>query len=167
MSFPFIAYYKRFPDFPETMSIEVQPGSPILFPGVFHFIEHYCSNPACDCRRVRIVVVEGGDLSKPLSTMDWGFEMSDYYQQWTADEKSAEWLVAGFLDPDSPQSEYSGTCLDFLRHLVTTGDNSWDAGIRDRYFKFKASLGEPATGGPPAAPCLQGARFRGETVNEE
>ncbi len=163
-----IAYIDRFPDEHGTRSIEVSPGSPFLFPGTFHFFEHYCNDPDCDCRTVLIVVCEATDTSKPLAAIVWGFDWADYYQKWMADEESAHWMVAAHFAPEWPQSDWAQDCLDMVRAMVTHDGDDWDAQIAERYRKYKATLGPPSQGGHAATPlCLKDVYIRGESTPED
>lgn len=163
-----IAYVDRFPDSHGTRSMEVMPGCPFLYPGKFHFLEYYCNDPDCDCRQVLIVVCEAEDTSKILATICWGFDRAEYYRQWMADEESAEWMVAGHLDPDMPQSKWAHDCLAVVRSMAATGGDGWDTGVEKHYRQFKASLERrPSDASPSAPPCLLDLRVRGETSRED
>jgi len=150
----------------ETLGLIMRPDSPILPGGRFVFLEHYCGNPNCDCRRVRLEVCSPDAPGKVLATIVWGWEFVEYYAQWTLDLESAEWIVAGYLDPDGAQSDYAEAFADFVRHAVVHRDD-WDATFARHYGMFKDRLG-PA--GPDkrkaGAPCLAGRRIRGQSGPE-
>jgi hypothetical protein len=52
---PYVLLHNYFPELAgrETRSVTVPPGSPLgLPPGEYGFLETYCDEPGCDCRRV-------------------------------------------------------------------------------------------------------------------
>src|SRR6266581_1506064 len=81
---PMIPFIERFPDLGgrETRSVTATQ-RPDLPDGEYGFVELYCDEPGCDCRRVTIDVLrpETG-WSKIWATISYGWESLDFYRTW-------------------------------------------------------------------------------------
>ena len=81
---PMIPFMERFPELGarETRSVTV-PQRQDLPEGEYGFVELYCNQPGCDCRRVMIHVLrpETG-WSKVWATISYGWESLDFYRKW-------------------------------------------------------------------------------------
>ena len=66
----------------ETRSVTVT-GQPDLPDGDYGFLELYCNEPSCDCRRATISVLrpETG-WSRVWATISSGWESVDFYEKW-------------------------------------------------------------------------------------
>jgi len=76
----------------ETRSLTVT-GRSDLPDGDYGFIELYCNEPDCDCRRVTIVVL--------LDPLEW---------------------QCPYLDPSAEQTEYSPVLLDMFKYILRSPD---------------------------------------------
>ena len=85
---PMIPFMERFPEVGarETRSVTVPPRQD-LPEGEYGFVELYCDEPACDCRRVILDVLrpETG-WSKVWATISYGWESLDFYGKWAGRE---------------------------------------------------------------------------------
>lgn len=95
-----------------------------LPPGQYAFLELYCTDLQCDCRRVMINVI-GEPSHKHLATINYGFDKTDK-------------MSGPFLDPLNTQSKYSGTLLDMFKWILQ--DQSYRARLEIHYQQFKAAL---------------------------
>ena len=81
---PMIPFAERFPELGarETRSVTAIH-RPDLPDGEYGFLELYCDEPGCDCRRVMIDVLppETG-WSKIWATISYGWESLDFYRKW-------------------------------------------------------------------------------------
>src|SRR6266508_5300944 len=87
--------------------------------GRYLFVEWYCDDPECDCRRVFLQVFSHAEKERVLLTINYGWESPKYYQnymQWSA--KLAREIAAGCLDPLSPRPPYAATFLRLFREHV-------------------------------------------------
>lgn len=77
-------FMKRFPEVGarETRSVTIAKRLD-LRDGEYGFVELYCDEPGCDCRRVTIDVLrpETG-WSKIWATISYGWDSLDFYRQW-------------------------------------------------------------------------------------
>ena len=101
---PMIPFMQRFPELGarETRSLAVV-NDPDLPDGEFGFIELYCNEPGCDCRRVVIQVLrpETG-WTKIWATISFGWQ----------DKKGP------YLDPLNEQSAYAPAILELFRTVL-------------------------------------------------
>ena len=61
--------------------------SPKLPDGDYRFVDTYCTDPSCDCRKTMILVFRN-DVH--VSTINVGWESADFYQRWMGGAKDAE-----------------------------------------------------------------------------
>src|ERR1022692_1671439 len=87
---PMTPFMERFPDVGarETRSATVTQRQD-LPDGEYGFLELYCDEPGCDCRRVTICVLrpETG-WSKIWATISYGWESVDFYREWRGPQRS-------------------------------------------------------------------------------
>jgi hypothetical protein len=101
---------------PRTRSARNQvrdPHKPADLPdGEYGFLEFYCNEPGCDCRRVMIDVLrpETG-WSKIWATISYGWESLDFYRKWGGIASDPIETKGPYLDPLNPQTKYSPALL--------------------------------------------------------
>ena len=116
---PMIPFMERFHDLAkrETKSILVLDQTQ-LPPGEWGFLEFYCNEPGCDCRRVIICVMRPDTgWRKVWATIGYGWESLDFYRKWGHGMEDDE-LKGPYLDPLNPQSEYSEVLLGVFREIL-------------------------------------------------
>lgn len=140
------------PGLRETRSLHVlAPGGPLPV-GEYAFLELYCEDPACDCRRVLLRVMSRGEPSTPVATINFGWENAGFYADWMhGDEEAGLDITNARLDPINPQSEYADYFLDYFQSEMMT-NRDYVARLRRHYELFKAAL-EKSTPPVPAAPA--------------
>jgi hypothetical protein len=83
------------------------------------FLEFYCEDLNCDCRRVFLQVVGRNQPGKIFASIGYGWEKESFYRKrmpWDPDE--AKGTVRGELDPINKQSEFAEHFLDLFRRIV-------------------------------------------------
>lgn len=90
----------------------------------YGFIELYCTDPKCDCKRVMINVI-ATTSQKHLATINYGFDPEDD-------------MPGPFLDPLNKQSEYSDIFLLMFEQFIE--EPKYLSRIKDHYKKVKALL---------------------------
>jgi hypothetical protein len=117
---PMIPFVERFPvvGARETRSVTVTNRQD-LPEGEYGFLEFYCDEPGCDCRRVMIDVLrpETG-WSKIWATISYGWESLDFYRKWGGAHSDPLEMKGPYLDPLNPQTEYSAALLNLFRFLI-------------------------------------------------
>src|SRR2546426_1807799 len=91
--------------------------------GDYGFIELYCDEPGCDCRRVMIDVLrpETG-WSEIWATISYGWESLDFYRKWGGAASDPIEMKGPYLDPLNPQTTYSSALLNLFRFLLQSPD---------------------------------------------
>lgn len=156
LTMPMAAFYHYFPELAvkETRTVTVW-GNPELPDGRYEFIELYCDEVGCDCRRVLIMVVSPS-TGKVLATINYGWETQRYYEQWMGDKELAAYCVGATLDPLGLQSEYAVVLLKLFERVLLP-DEAYVARLKRHYALFKAALEEGST---PESERQQGKRKR-------
>ncbi len=131
-------FHTRFPDVAahETRSVTVQ-GMPGLPDGEYGFIEHYCDDPGCDCRRVVINVYCSTTDAKIWATINYGWESLEFYERWMGDKKMALECRGATLDLLNRQSPYSQALLELFKQ-VCLADPAYVERLKRHYELFKA-----------------------------
>ena len=144
---PMTPFFDRFPELGarETRSVTVS-GLDGLPDGEYGFVELYCNEPHCDCRRVMLVVLRPETGWKRFwATLNYGWESREFYQQWAGapgwDE--SEWQ-GPFLDPLSVQSRYAAALLDLFKSLLQSPD--YVERLKSHYRLFRAAVEKDSAG---------------------
>lgn len=125
-----LAFFQMFPDIAEreTRTATVTAGLP---PGDYTFMDFYCTNPNCDCRRVILWAVD--DTDDVLATINHAFDVAN------ADPD----LGQTFLDPLNRQSALAPPLRAlFLKMLVE--DPPYLATLKRHYRLVKDAVRDPA-----------------------
>jgi hypothetical protein len=113
--------------------------------GEYGFIEFYCNDIKCDCRRVQIrVCSENHPPDNSWAGINFGWETEAFYRKWLrASNEDAKGITGASLEPFASNSRYA---CDFLRlfqtHLMT--DQNYVDRLARHYQIFKQSLKKPS-----------------------
>ncbi len=144
----------RFPELAarETRCIHVVTAGGPLPMGEYAFVEFYCEDPGCDCRRVLLRVTTPQAPQTALATINYGWESADFYTRWMhGDAEAGREITAASLDPLQPQSEYADYLLDMFQDRMMT-DPAYVARLARHYEMFKATQRGPTEPTFPASP---------------
>jgi hypothetical protein len=119
----------------ETRTITVPHGAD-LPAGQYGFIEHYCDDLDCDCRRVLIVVWTSATGNQAWATINYGWESAKFYRKWVG--RSEEDMKGPFLDPLGGQSPCAAALLEFFREMIE--DEAYVARLKRHYAVFREAL---------------------------
>lgn len=116
---PYALLHSRFPKTAEaeTRTITVLRRTPSgLPPGSYSFLEMFCDEPKCDCRRVFLYVVSSRGVD-PEAVIAWGWESRGFYAKWLHDDDPLvlDELQGPALNLASPQSDLSSPILELAR----------------------------------------------------
>jgi len=103
------------------------------------YLEFYCEDLECDCRRVFLQVIAKGQPGKVFASISYGWEKESFYRKrmpWDPDE--AKGTVQGELDPLNEQSEFAEEFLDLFRRVVL--DEPYRLRLRRHYRLFREEL---------------------------
>jgi len=122
---PMTPFVTRFPELGarETRALRVT-GRKELPDGDYGFLELYCDEPGCDCRRVMIDVLREDTEDKIWATLNYGWENVEFYRQWgrCSSDREARAMKGPVLDPLNPQTQYSQVLLERFRILLQSPD---------------------------------------------
>jgi hypothetical protein len=118
----FSLFMEQFPDLGrrETRDIIIMPNHPSGLPaGAYSFLELYCNEPHCDCRRVMFLVVSDWS-DEPLACIAYGWETEEFYRQWLMIDDPI--MIAEMRGPSlnlaSAQSSYAPILLDLAENVL-------------------------------------------------
>ena len=139
---PMTPFMKRFPEqgARETRSVIV-PHKEDLPSGEYGFIELYCDEPNCDCRRVVVTVLRPETGWKSWAVINYGWESVKFYKKWAgapAGDRS-EWQGPD-LDPLSEQTPYAPALLNLFKWLLESPD--YVERLKKHYRLFRTAVDE-------------------------
>jgi hypothetical protein len=105
----------------------------------YAYLEYYCEDLSCDCRRVFLEVIAKGQPGKIFASIGYGWERESFYRKrmpWAPEE--AIGTVRGELDPLNAQSEFAQEFLDLFRRIVL--DEPYRLRLRRHYRLFREEL---------------------------
>ncbi len=148
------AFYIRFPDLglAETRTLSTLASEDGLPAGNYAFMEFYCDDPPCDCRRVLFKVWAQNQPGATLATINFGWESVEFYTRWLhGDKDSAREITAGSLDPMNPQSPLAPMLLGLFRTCLLP-DAGYVARLERHYQMFKGAPAPTPSGPLPPLP---------------
>jgi len=104
-----VPFAQRFPDIArlETRTAMVGPDDTELPEDDYTFVESYCADPSCDCRRVLVAVLSARQRAH-VATINHAFDPS-------ADDVEE---YQTYLDPLNPQSDLSPALLELFEEVI-------------------------------------------------
>jgi len=127
-------FFHHFPEVAkaETRTINLLPGRPGELPaGAYALVESYCTDPACDCRRVLLHVLK--EPEGILAVISFAFDPDDP-------------MRGPFLDPINPQGPHAQELLRLVNDLCLR-DPVYLARLERHYRMMKDTFGRPGAGG--------------------
>jgi len=140
---PFVSFHSRFPQLAEreTRTLTVLGPTEFGLPaGDYSFLELFCDEPGCDCRRVLFSVVSSvrEDVE---AVVTWGWEPLEFYRQWMGDDD--EELIAEIKGPGlnlcSPQSRLAPGILAATEDLLLQ-DDAYVERVKQHYALFRGTV---------------------------
>jgi len=141
---PYAPFHTRFPDIAEretrTLTVFDLPGLP---PGEYGFVEAYCDEPGCDCRRVFFNVVDWrtGQIKAVIA---YGWESKEFYAKWFGDNAPAilRELQGPVLNSASPQSPLAPALLKHTAYILQ--DQHYVERLKRHYKMYKTAIDSEA-----------------------
>lgn len=103
---------------------------PYLPEGEYTFVDTYCNDHTCDCRKTIIQIFHGGKI---VSIVSFGWESPAFYLRWMNSTKLrqvAEEMSGASIDFSSPNLVSPEGILLLIRHLL---DEKWISILRENY----------------------------------
>ena len=162
---PYSAFYELFPEVAEreTRSIILQKSKDadpkyINLNGEYSFIEAYCDEKDCDCRRVFFNVVSPTSKG-PLAVVAYGWESKKYYSKWMgeSDESVISTLFGASLNLASPQSSVAPQLLELVKDVLLN-DTAYVERIKRHYKMYRQRIDEKYLARPITRPTIKISR---------
>jgi hypothetical protein len=151
-----IPFMERFPELAaREMRSATVSGRTDIPDGEYGFLELFCDEPGCHCRRVMIDVLRADtELNKIWATINYGWESLDFYKKWGGSSVNAANSQGPFLDPMNPQTPLSPALLNLFRLLLESPD--YVTRIQTHYRIFRQTVDNS----PSPAPTRHSTPFR-------
>lgn len=122
--------------------------------GDYVFLESYCDEAGCDCRRVWLTVLhrkpgaKTGDLIGPLATIGFGWEKPEFYKAWSPGDPDACKLAGARLEPFQPQDAKADKVLAMTIGVILRPPANVQR-LKDHYAAVRKAVEGPDAGGGP------------------
>ncbi len=134
----FVSYFYLFPeDIKEQRKIMLLQDTFGLSKGAYILIENYCTDYACDCRKVMINVAKK-DTNEIIGTIGFGWESLEYYVDWARDDALAKEMIGAYIEMGGIQTGLQNQCLELVNNSLR--DKNYIERIKGRYVKFKDAI---------------------------
>ncbi len=147
-------FWERFPDVAERETRVVTLTRPMggLPAGSYAFVELYCTDPECDCRRVFLQVESDHSLGPVLATIAYGWASVAFYRKWLGgDLDDARELAGASLELFNVQTRLAEPLLGLFETLLLPDENYVDR-LKRHYAMFKPDLAPPRKTKKPNPP---------------
>ena len=139
----FVLLHSRFPEIAEreTRTLTVLGHTDCgLPPGDYSFLEMFCDEPGCDCRRVFFCVVSAPPQQLE-ATVAWGWETRDFYAKWmrSEDPEAVADLKGPILNLGSPQSPLAPGILKLTQDELLR-DEAFVERVKQHYALFRETV---------------------------
>jgi len=145
----YVAFHDRFPIIAEreTRTVTVLRESDFGLPtGDYGFIEMFCDEPGCDCRRAFFYVVSSRrrDVEAVIA---YGWESREFYARWMrySDERDIADLQGPVLNLFSPQSKLAPAILELFKKVLLR-DRAYVNRVKEHYRIFRAEIDRKGRG---------------------
>jgi len=140
---PYSLFQSRFPEVAESETRTVTVIDPSGFnlpPARYYFLEMFCDEPGCDCRRVFFSVVSSlqNDIKAVIA---WGWEDKTFYRKWMGsnDPNVINELMGPVLNLASPQSDLAPALLKLLQRVLLQ-DSGYIERVKQHYAMFRETV---------------------------
>jgi hypothetical protein len=139
---PYAGFHDAFPEVAasETRSITLRDHLFGLPPDHYTFLEMYCDEPGCDCRRVFFYVISPRS-DDALAVIAYGWESREYYVKWMGEDDPyvIDELKGPALNLASPQSSLSQALLELFKKVLLP-DTAYIDRIKRHYTIFRENI---------------------------
>jgi len=143
---PFVAFPKLCLETAEreTRTIILRGASAGLPAGSYEFLEMFCDESGCDCRRVMFSVFCSTTTAME-AVIAWGWESLEFYERWLGldDPDLAREMKGPILNLASPQSRKAPAILKLAANLLLT-DAAYVARLKRHYAMFREKIDRAA-----------------------
>lgn len=146
---PYVPFYLKFPAIAqrETRTVTLFSKSGFDLPaGDYTFLEMFCDEPGCDCRRAFFFVSSSG-REHAIAVIAYGWEDRDFYVKWMGDDEPEviETLKGPALNLSSPQSKLAPAVLELFQKVLLQ-DRRYIERVKRHYGLFRAAIDRKSAG---------------------
>ncbi len=108
----------------------------------YAFLEMYCSDSDCDCRRVYFQVIAASDPGVVLAVISWGWESLAFYRKWgryPGAAKDAKMMKGPVLAPLTEQSALASALLELVKSVLLSSPEYAER-IKRHYTMFRGKI---------------------------
>jgi hypothetical protein len=140
---PYALFHNLFPELAERETRTVTVIHRLRFnlpPAQYAFLEMFCDEPGCDCRRVFFSVLSS--LHKEVqAVIAWGWEDKEFYAKWMGDNDPIviDELKGPALNLASPQSNLAPALLNLFRKVLLQ-DTPYLERVKRHYAMFREKI---------------------------
>ncbi len=128
----------------ETRTVALTPNSDLGLPADnYAFLEMYCSDADCDCRRVYFQVIAESDPGVVLAVISWGWEPLAFYRRWgnfPKTAKDAKGMKGPALALMNRQSDLAPALLELAENVLLLSPEYVER-IKRHYTLFRGKIG--------------------------
>ena len=140
---PYSLFHSRFPEIAEkeTRVVTVNDSAVYNLPAAeYAFMEMFCDEPGCDCRRVFFSVITSHE-SDVKAVIAWGWEDRAFYRKWLGmnDPAMIKDLKGPALNLSSPQSDLAPALLKLFQNVLLQ-DSAYIERVKQHYAMFRATV---------------------------
>ena len=140
---PYSFFHSRFPEVAkrETRSVNIfDPSEFNLPPADYAFLEMFCDEPGCDCRRVFFTVISSRE-NDTKAVISWGWEDQAFYTKWMTgnDPNMIKELMGPTLNIMSPQSDLAPALLRVFQEVLLP-DTAYVERLKRHYVMFRKTV---------------------------
>ena len=146
---PFELLHSRLPELAEretrTVTVVMDNPSGLLPPAEYGFLEMFCNEPGCDCRRVFFTVISSL-TQETEAVIAYGWESRAFYRKWLkypSTKEQVDELQGPILNLMSPQSIHAPALLEIFTDLLAP-DLDYIARVKRHYQLFRNTLARPS-----------------------
>jgi len=162
---PYTSFFSKFPDIAEreTRTVTLTKARHSLPANVYAFVELYCDERGCDCRRVFFNVVSRSS-NEALAVIAYGWESRDYYIKWMGDDDNLtiDSMMGPTLNMASQQTALAMPLLSLFREVLLP-DSRYMERIKRHYDMFREKVEHNAI--RPAKSIMGSSRSRSRRLS--
>ncbi len=132
------SFYTRYPALAEkdTRCLVVIDDHPVPADR-YGFVDLFCADSGCDCRRVMLQVRSTSDPAKVWATITYGWESPLFYREWSGDMSDYDYATPA-LEIGGKQSEHADYFLSAFREFIK--DPSYVNRLKRHYQMFRKTV---------------------------
>jgi len=145
---PYEQLYERLPAVAETETRSItllEDSMELGLPAAdYGFLEMFCNEPGCDCRRVFFTVISSRSQDME-AVICFGWEKKEFYHNWAGyalSEGDIEELQGPGLNLGAPETQYSDGILELFKKVLWK-DQEYIERVKRHYRMFRATVDKP------------------------